>query len=86
MFVHTQDCCVQPEALYLHSGGMPSMQITMEWALLALCHAVALCTFYEDIHKDMPVKMSICACVWIFAQKWYVNVYIWICLFKMLIF
>ena len=69
MFVHTQDCCVQPEALCLHGGGMPSMQITMEWALLALWHAVALCRFYEDIRKDMSVKMSICACVWIFAQK-----------------
>ena len=49
--------------------GMPSMQITMEWDPLGLCHAVALCRFYEEIHKDMSVKMSICAYVWIFAQK-----------------
>ena len=69
MFVHTQACCVQPEVLFLHRGRMPSMQITVEWDPLGLCHAVALCRFYEEIHKDMSVKMSICAYVWIFAQK-----------------
>ena len=61
--VFSQRCCS------CTARGMPSMQITMEWDPLGLCHAVALCRFYEEIHKDMSVKMSICAYVWIFAQK-----------------